>query len=63
MKFHRMYCKTLVQDGKTTNFVMLDPQGYTRVVNSSGQISLLKNLQLDLSGITALKADKNELAH
>jgi sugar/nucleoside kinase (ribokinase family) len=53
--------KTLVHDGKTTNFVMLDPQGYTRVVNSSGQISLLKNLQLDLSGITALKADKNEL--
>jgi sugar/nucleoside kinase (ribokinase family) len=48
---------------KKRNFVMLDPQGYMRVVNSlSGRISLLDDLTLDLSGITAIKADKEELA-
>lgn len=54
----------IVKDnGKKRNFVMLDPQGYMRVVNSlSGQISLLDDLPLDLSGITAIKADKEELA-
>jgi sugar/nucleoside kinase (ribokinase family) len=50
-------------NGKKGNFVMLDPQGYMRVVNSlSGRISLLDDLTLDLSGITAIKADKEELA-
>lgn len=54
----------IVKDnGKKGNFVMLDPQGYMRVVNSlSGRISLLDDLTLDLSGITAIKADKEELA-
>jgi sugar/nucleoside kinase (ribokinase family) len=54
----------IVKDNdKKKNFVMLDPQGYMRVVNSStGRISLLDDLPLDLSGITAIKADKEELA-
>jgi sugar/nucleoside kinase (ribokinase family) len=54
----------IVKDNdKKRNFVMLDPQGYMRVVNPlSGQISLLDDLPLDLSGITAIKADKEELA-
>ena len=49
---------------------MLDPQGYLRSINattplsslSSSRISLLDNLTLDLSGITAIKVDKEELA-
>jgi sugar/nucleoside kinase (ribokinase family) len=54
----------IVKDRGKKNFVMLDPQGYMRVVSlSSGRISFLDNLlSLDLSGITAIKADKGELA-
>jgi sugar/nucleoside kinase (ribokinase family) len=44
------------------NFVMLDPQGYMRNVNQDGQITLKDSLDLDLSGITAVKADAQELA-
>lgn len=42
---------------------MLKPKGYTRSINdSSGAISLLDELTLDLSGITAINADNRELA-
>jgi len=51
----------IVNDRGDRNFVMLDPQGYTRRICSSGQISLLDNLTIDLSGITAIKADRGEL--
>jgi sugar/nucleoside kinase (ribokinase family) len=55
----------IVKDGGKRNFVMLDPQGYMRSTSSSllpRQISLLNNLTLNLSGITAIKVDKEELA-
>jgi sugar/nucleoside kinase (ribokinase family) len=39
-----------------------DPQGYTRIVNSSGEITSGKKLSLNLSGVSAIKADKTELA-
>jgi sugar/nucleoside kinase (ribokinase family) len=56
----------IVKNGGKKNFVMLDPQGYMRSVNttptSSKRISLLDNLTLDLSGITAIKTDKEELS-
>jgi sugar/nucleoside kinase (ribokinase family) len=55
--------RAIVKDGGKRDFVMLDPQGYSRSVKSlSGPISLLDEVTLDLSGITALKADKQELA-
>lgn len=44
------------------NFVMLDPQGYRRNVGADGGIMLKDSLDLDLEGITAVKADKQELA-
>ncbi|MEO9294732.1 MAG: PfkB family carbohydrate kinase [Nitrososphaera sp.] len=43
-------------------FVMLDPQGYMRQIGPGGRIAHVDNLSLDLSGITALKADQQELA-
>ena len=60
----------IVKDGGKKKFVMLDPQGYLRSINAttplssspSSRISLLDNLTLDLSGITAIKVDKEELA-
>lgn len=44
------------------DFVMLDPQGYVRQVGSDGQVTLLKKLDLDLSGITAIKVDAQEMS-
>jgi sugar/nucleoside kinase (ribokinase family) len=41
-------------------FVMLDPQGYLRKVGPSGTISLHRSLDLDWSGISAVKADEDE---
>ena len=44
------------------NFIMLDPQGYLRKVGPQGHISLRERLDLDLSGITAIKVDRQEMA-
>lgn len=44
------------------NFVMLDPQGYMRVVGPDGKIALRDTLDIDLAGITALKVDAQEMA-
>lgn len=43
-------------------FVMLDPQGYMRQVGPGGKIALASHIDVNLSGITALKADQEELA-
>lgn len=43
------------------NFVMLDPQGYMRVAGPDGTITLRDSLDIDIAGITAVKADKEEL--
>ena len=45
---------------KKGKFVMLDPQGYLRKVQSSGAISLAKSVSLDWSGVSAVKADEDE---
>ena len=44
------------------NFVMLDPQGYLRVVDHKGHVTLKNRLELDLSGINAIKVDNQEMA-
>lgn len=43
------------------DFVMLDPQGYMRQIGKDGRITLRDRLDLNLSGITALKADLQEM--
>jgi sugar/nucleoside kinase (ribokinase family) len=43
------------------NFVMLDPQGYTRAVDDKGMISIKNEISLDLKGVTAIKLDPVEL--
>lgn len=44
------------------NFVMLDPQGYLRLVGYKGSVTLKDKLELDLSGINAIKVDNQEMS-
>ena len=43
------------------NFLMLDPQGYLRLVDHRGYVTYKERLKLDLSGITAIKVDTQEM--
>ena len=43
------------------SFVMLDPQGYMRRVSPSGLVSIRRKITLNISGISAIKTDENEL--
>jgi sugar/nucleoside kinase (ribokinase family) len=44
------------------DFLMLDPQGYMRQIGSDGQVTLRDRLDLDLSDITAIKVDSDEMS-
>lgn len=44
------------------NFIMLDPQGYLRIVDDKGYVTLRDRVELDLSGIDAIKVDTQEMA-
>jgi sugar/nucleoside kinase (ribokinase family) len=52
----------LKQNKGKRNFVMLDPQGYLRLVDHKGYVTLKDRLELDLSGINAIKVDNQEMA-
>ena len=43
------------------SFVMLDPQGYMRRVSPSGLVSIRRKITLNISGISAIKTDEDEL--
>jgi sugar/nucleoside kinase (ribokinase family) len=44
------------------NFIMLDPQGYLRLVDGQGYVTVKERVELDLSGINAIKVDRQEMA-
>ena len=46
---------------RKNKFVMLDPQGYMRRVNASGMVSIRRKITLNISGISAIKTDEDEL--
>jgi sugar/nucleoside kinase (ribokinase family) len=48
-------------DGGARHFCMLDPQGYMRSVDSNGIVTLKDRLDLDLSGVRAIKVDEEEM--
>jgi len=45
-----------------SNFLMLDPQGYLRALDNQSHVTLKEKLDLDLSGIDAIKVDSQEMA-
>jgi sugar/nucleoside kinase (ribokinase family) len=47
---------------KKNKFVILDPQGYMRKVDPSGLVSINRRINLDVSGISAIKVDEDELS-
>ncbi len=49
------------EDGGTRHFCMLDPQGYMRSIDSNGVVTLKDRLNLDLSGVRAIKVDEDEM--
>ncbi|MGI0012637.1 MAG: PfkB family carbohydrate kinase, partial [Nitrososphaera sp.] len=53
---------SIKQNGGGRNFVMLDPQGYMRRVDQNGVVLLRERLELELSGIRAIKVDQEEMA-
>ncbi len=42
-------------------FIMVDPQGFLRTVNQNGAVTNKTYLEIDLNGVTAIKADEEEL--
>ncbi len=51
------------QTKEKDRFIMLDPQGFLRHCNKdTSMISLKRQLDVDIKGITAIKADENELS-
>jgi sugar/nucleoside kinase (ribokinase family) len=54
--------RAIKQNRGKKNFVMLDPQGYLRLVDHKGYVTLKGSLELDLSGIDAIKVDRHEMA-
>jgi sugar/nucleoside kinase (ribokinase family) len=52
----------IVKDKDNLELVMLDPQGYIRTLDPDGRISFLNDLKLDVSGISAIKVDPEELS-
>ena len=42
-------------------FVTLDPQGYLRKINNGGRVSTYKKIRIDLAGISAIKANEQEI--
>lgn len=51
-----------VVDNYGDRFIMIDPQGFLRYKNNEGLILNRKSIDLDLKGVTAIKADEEELS-
>ena len=51
-----------VVDNYKDRFIMIDPQGFLRYKNSEGLILNRKSINLDLKGVTGIKADPEELS-
>ncbi len=51
-----------VIDNSSDSFIMIDPQGFLRYKNNEGLVLNRKSIDLDLKGVTAIKADEEELS-
>lgn len=52
----------LVSSNKEKNFVMLDPQGYTRTVDSKGRVSIRKKIDIPIHKVNGIKLDSQEIS-
>lgn len=51
-----------IVEREKNRFVMVDPQGFLRTVGDNGFVTNKKYLDLNLNGVTAIKADEDELS-
>jgi sugar/nucleoside kinase (ribokinase family) len=52
----------LVSSPKDKQFVMLDPQGYTRIIDSEGRVSIRKKMDIPIHKVNAIKLDSQEIS-
>ena len=52
----------LVSVRKENEFILLDPQGYTRAVDSAGRISIKKNIDISINNVNGIKLDNHEIS-
>jgi sugar/nucleoside kinase (ribokinase family) len=52
----------LVSSSKEKQFVMLDPQGYTRSVDSKGRVSIRKKMDIPIHKVNGIKLDSQEIS-
>ena len=52
----------LVSAIENNQFIMLDPQGYTRSVDSAGRISIRSNIDIPISSVNGIKLDSQEIS-
>jgi hypothetical protein len=54
--------KYLVSSSNEKQFVMLDPQGYTRSVDSKGRVSIRKKMDMPIHKVSGIKLDSQEIS-
>jgi sugar/nucleoside kinase (ribokinase family) len=54
--------KHLVSFDNEEKFVMLDPQGYTRIVDSNGMVSIRKKMDIPIHKVNGIKLDSQEIS-
>ena len=54
--------KYLVSAGNEKQFVMLDPQGFTRIVDSNGRVSIRKKMDILIHNVDGIKLDSQEIS-
>jgi len=52
----------LASSREKNQFIMLDPQGYTRSVDSAGRISIRGNIDIPISNVNGIKLDSQEIS-
>ena len=57
--FHEISAETFAKIKKDSSFTLVDPQGFLRHVDSNNNV-ILKNTDLDLSGVNAIKVNPEE---
>ena len=52
----------LASSREKNQFIMLDPQGYTRSVDSAGRISIRSNIDIPINNVNGIKLDSQEIS-